>query len=791
MYPQKDRCDGQRPSCSPCAVLNLVCSYEQTTKKRGLPEGYVRGLEKLWALSIGKISGLEDAVSQITDQHHQELLELWNHDVTGEELHTIWKESKILNELEYLLSGLERDTPTGSKRKRDKDDEGDTPDSQPSSLHRQVQYHVSQHPNGGQKIQELRGSMLSPDSPSRISLPAAASKLLDHYFAYTHCWFPILARPQVLRTFYEHSRTDQTPNPDLAVLWAVFAYTTGQNRDQDAEDSASEKSSRIATAKEFRRIARSLIPPETEAFAIGHVQALLLLSLLDIGLGDWHSSCILVGIAIRSALGLQIGSNVAEKRGIGVLQGCFILDTLIASHLEQPAHLRRSDMQNFGYLEEDGHEEWEPWNPPRGGAVSHQDPGFIISCFNRLFDVFLLFNDIVNFKSLDKEFRRTYFEKCAMELNTLQGRFPASISSPSQLPPHQVYLRLFFCSTLILVLRQLEGGAPTAALATTACDILELLTKYAQDLVLGLPRLPSMLENPVRSACCAAITSKPIFGESPGLPSYTSFVRRMADHVSQISLTWPVFSPLPGLWQTALRAEEQSSSSSLSSRDISRIHRGGQETFPFLQPGTFEKSFPPVQWPPDTTNHRRHLSHMNSESTIPTVRSDQIPAWSLPGVHTLPFSSAELDRTLDGGSLLAPNPVMRDPSKDRTDQSVHDPSDMSMSGADQFSPAGLAIPTVEASPSFHGDDVDAIFHNLVHLDTTEWTNSRSQGLKDFGFADDMTFQAFCNDPERLVAPGAPFGQPQNGGAEFWPSGSLQTFPPEKVQNQDERVGWWG
>src|SRR5271156_4960808 len=180
MCTQKDRCDGQRPSCSPCAVLNLVCSYEQTTKKRGLPEGYVRGLEKLWALSMGKISGLEDAVSQITDQHHQELLELWNHDVTGDELHTIWKESKVLNELEYLLSGLERDAPTGSKRKRDKDDEGDTSESQPSSLHRQVQYHVSQHPNDGQKIQEPRRSMLSSlDSPLRISLPPVASKLLD------------------------------------------------------------------------------------------------------------------------------------------------------------------------------------------------------------------------------------------------------------------------------------------------------------------------------------------------------------------------------------------------------------------------------------------------------------------------------------------------------------------------------------------------------------------------------------------------------------------------------------
>lgn len=57
---------------------------------------------------------------------------------------------------------------------------------------------------------------------------------------------------------------------------------------------------------------------------------------------------------------------------------------------------------------------------------------------------------------------------------------------------------------------------------------------------------------------------------------------------------------------------------------------------------------------------------------------------------------------------------------------------------------------VTTSPSFNGDEIDALFHEMAELDTTQWSLNRSQGLKDFGFQDDSTFEAFCNDPDRLM-----------------------------------------
>lgn len=82
--------------------------------------------------------------------------------------------------------------------------------------------------------------------------------------------------------------------------------------------------------------------------------------------------------------------------------------------------------------------------------------------------------------------------------------------------------------------------------------------------------------------------------------------------------------------------------------------------------------------------------------------------------------------------------------------------------------------------------MDAIFHNLAHLDTTDWTSSREQGLQDFGFADETTFQAFCNDPERLAdSRVSSFGLvPNDTTASFWPPPG---FFPEHFEEPDPQV----
>lgn len=102
-------------------------------------------------------------------------------------------------------------------------------------------------------------------------------------------------------------------------------------------------------------------------------------------------------------------------------------------------------------------------------------------------------------------------------------------------------------------------------------------------------------------------------------------------------------------------------------------------------------------------------------------------------------------------------------------------------------PAGLVTPqTSQTSPSFQGDDTDATFHDLAHLDTTEWTNSREQGLREFGFADDSTFQAFCNDADRLVDRATPFDPSSldDSATDLWPPPG---FIPNHFAEMDPHV----
>jgi hypothetical protein len=101
-------------------------------------------------------------------------------------------------------------------------------------------------------------------------------------------------------------------------------------------------------------------------------------------------------------------------------------------------------------------------------------------------------------------------------------------------------------------------------------------------------------------------------------------------------------------------------------------------------------------------------------------------------------------------------------------------------------PAGLTMPASDPSPSFNGDDVDVIFHNLAHLDTTDWTNNRERRLQEFGFADENTFRDFCNDPERMVTSGGtPFGLLSNeASTTFWPPPG---FFPGHFQESDPQV----
>ncbi|KAI9276529.1 hypothetical protein BY458DRAFT_407537, partial [Sporodiniella umbellata] len=42
---KKVKCDGMLPYCGNCVSANTVCTYKETSRKRGPPKGYIEAIE--------------------------------------------------------------------------------------------------------------------------------------------------------------------------------------------------------------------------------------------------------------------------------------------------------------------------------------------------------------------------------------------------------------------------------------------------------------------------------------------------------------------------------------------------------------------------------------------------------------------------------------------------------------------------------------------------------------------------------------------------------------------------
>jgi hypothetical protein len=138
-------------------------------------------------------------------------------------------------------------------------------------------------------------------------------------------------------------------------------------------------------------------------FVLGHVQALLILSLTNIGTGRYSRAWSLIGQAVRIALDLQLdqptdsSASKSKSRAKHVFLGCFALDTLVAARLNRRPHLRSEDLDHIGLVDEDGLEEWDPWtdclNVRRNNSTSSRVPASILSTFNQLIQVLKILNE--------------------------------------------------------------------------------------------------------------------------------------------------------------------------------------------------------------------------------------------------------------------------------------------------------------------------------------------------------------------------------------------------------------
>lgn len=696
---RKDRCDGLKP-CTSCRNADKTCTYETSTKKRGLPEGYVRGLEKLTILSCHTIQGLEDVLTSYLKD--EEVKKGWNTSA-GDELYTNWKDSGVYQQLEEFLQSTTGTSTTGNKRKREDDDDTDSPLSLDTILDRigEKNYQVSArtHANPGFEediLPSITNGIYEP-LPVSESLPANAKELIDLYFTHVHCWFPVLDRPSVLKAYYGYSKRvpDKRLDGGQALLWAILAYVIKITSDHGAEDQA-------ALSQRYSELALKHIPTpytnaeDVEDFDIMQAQALIVLSLLRLGNGQWLGAWMCTGRASRILLAKNSRSTKARK---GALQGCFIIECLLNVHFENIQPLFPPGLLDE-FVDEDGYEEWETWNS------TNQGPSFALSIFNRLTRVFLILHKALTEPAASRD--PAYVRSNLTSVHNLaQEHFNFGIGSPStQSPPHHVFFQIgLLFAQLRLVARLSDTESVQFDLTSLATNVLGLFEISEKSVHIGITRVPPLFADILNLAINVATAAKPSFGASATSPTYQDFVVTVSDFRERLTAIWASFRKKDADSEIMFDPVRGRS-------ELDRISAANTLINPYEIEPLGNNSMGP---------HEDSIEQFDMTPTAAATNSSLQSQWTPHGLaDTSIIDSAPL-RKIDSRS--------------------------SWSGFPGNQTFGAGFPVT--SPSFAGDEVDAIFHEMAHLDTNEWTNERALGLKDFGFSDESAFMEFCNDPERL------------------------------------------
>ncbi|OHF04637.1 hypothetical protein CORC01_00108 [Colletotrichum orchidophilum] len=423
----REKCDGVQPQCFSCVTLSRPCTYNVAPKKRGVQTGLIRTLELALVWLFDQVPGTEEKLAGLLTQEGgtgQSLL-LDKDSEAGNRLHKRWRRCRVHKDIDRLLSGKDGVSPRQDTSGDDSDAEADGrnkrngeapldgPDAspQPNATDRK--------PDAAPKEpapRQRRGSR----SRRRFKLPRNFPQLLEVYYSYTHSWLPILNSKETLdgaAASYPPDGLDIDPEDSNnsaahAELWCALAVGAFQDAASARPPGGSEPPDRPSM---ITAAARSLIPVETD-MALGHVKALLVLSLVKLGQDNAGAASLLIGLAVRGAMALTDGrsrnggqvsisglsaSSTQEAYSIAldrVLMACLMLDTIVSLRLGQTPHMRTNDMKERP-TEESGSEEWAPWAPRAGFGLEDVEaavqPAQSLSSFNQLYQFFRTLNQSV------------------------------------------------------------------------------------------------------------------------------------------------------------------------------------------------------------------------------------------------------------------------------------------------------------------------------------------------------------------------------------------------------------
>jgi hypothetical protein len=389
---ERSKCDGNQPQCAPCSESARECTYTSNPKKRGLPPGYIRTIELALALVFQQNADIE--ASLIAKLSQESTVLLARDTKESNRLHKNWRKTKFCRELNKTLTG-EQSGP-GNQEALSSGEDSDAGAEQEAS----ILYALPDVPSslGSQQPENVRNTPHRSDvqhpvlSSTFTPLPPDCWRVLEDYSTYTQCWLPISEKLDVLKLSYSYPEQGLLLSPGMpesgrhAEMWSILALGSCQRL---PSNQTNHEYSELANPKRLYTIAQSLIPTELGKFELGHVKALLNLALVNLRRSFYNAAWILVGAASRVLSTIDVSLMASSSRHAHVIASCYLLDHLLALSLERRPYLDKTDVERVGRVEEDGLEEWQPWNGELDIQRGHQSrsPTLALSSFNCLVDL--------------------------------------------------------------------------------------------------------------------------------------------------------------------------------------------------------------------------------------------------------------------------------------------------------------------------------------------------------------------------------------------------------------------
>ncbi|RYP04277.1 hypothetical protein DL764_004540 [Monosporascus ibericus] len=353
----KERCNGIRPTCQRCTIMKRRCAYSTPEKRRGIRTGYLRTIELALAILLEQIPACEELLLSVLLRHEDgsgDFL-LDGESAAGDGLLKKWQRSKVHQGVDRLIS-RQRSGPH-----EELDVSENELDVQISPNHNSQAINLGGLPSTapadtmagiGQRMSK-RGDHGNEDDCVVIQLPTDFRRLLDIYFAYTHCWFPILERDKIMNLASSYPSDGLTLDPGAhscaahSELWSAMAVAAVRNPQAETCSGSNSRPDGRLNSKQIYRIARRLVPFEDATFHSSHSRSILLLSLVKLSKKECSAAWLLIGNAVR--LLLQSKQDHIERQFTSadpdslLFMACCVLDTLVSLNLGQPSHIRTAD----------------------------------------------------------------------------------------------------------------------------------------------------------------------------------------------------------------------------------------------------------------------------------------------------------------------------------------------------------------------------------------------------------------------------------------------------------------